>query len=100
MQKGIDLVTFSGFRHDNPLRSYGNLAFWVDSNNYNHVETVHQTLLLATIDFVVNSGERPKLIKELAGDHSYIGQCQLKIHTIGILMFSPLITGFLAEIFI
>lgn len=51
--QNIQLVTFSGFESANPLRSFGNLAFWADSKDYNHVETVHQTWLLATIDFII-----------------------------------------------
>ena len=52
--KKIPLVTFSGFDSKNPLRSFGDLSFWVDSKNYNHVETVHQTWILATIDFIIS----------------------------------------------
>ena len=51
----IPLVTFSGFDNTNPLRSLGELSFWVDSKSYNHVETVHQTWLLATIDFIIST---------------------------------------------
>ncbi len=53
--QNIQLVTFSGFESANPLRSYGNLSFWANSKDYNHVETVHQTWLLATIDFIIST---------------------------------------------
>lgn len=54
VSQNVSFVTFSGFDSENPLRSFGNLSFWVDSKSYNHVETIHQTWLLATIDFIVS----------------------------------------------
>ena len=48
---GIRLVTFTGFRKDNPLRSTGNINFWVDSCTYNHVEMVHHLWLVAVNDW-------------------------------------------------
>ena len=49
-EKGIALVTFSGFDADNPLRALGDLNLWVDSHRYNIVETTHQCWLLAAVD--------------------------------------------------
>ena len=49
-EKGIALVTFSGFDADNPLRTLGDLNLWVDSHRYNIVETTHQCWLLAAVD--------------------------------------------------
>ena len=51
----LSFATFSGFESTNPLRAYGDLSFWVDSNNYNQVETIHQTWLLAAIDFAIET---------------------------------------------
>ena len=48
------LITFSGFSSQNPLRELGNLNFWVDSSNYNVIETTHQVWLLAVIEALIN----------------------------------------------
>jgi D-sedoheptulose 7-phosphate isomerase len=48
--RGMNVVTFSGFDHDNPLRSLGDLNFWVDSHFYNVVEMVHHIWLLAAVE--------------------------------------------------
>jgi len=53
---GLDIVTFSGFDANNPLCSLGVVNFWVDSTEYNIVETAHQTWLLAIVDFLINLG--------------------------------------------
>jgi D-sedoheptulose 7-phosphate isomerase len=39
------VVTLSGFRLDNPLRSLGDFNFWLDSIDYGMVEVGHQFLL-------------------------------------------------------
>jgi D-sedoheptulose 7-phosphate isomerase len=47
---GLDLITFSGFKEDNPLRKQGNINFWVNSKSYNFVEMAHHVWLLAIVD--------------------------------------------------
>lgn len=47
---GLGLVTFTGFASTNPLRSLGDLNFWVDSDSYNIVEMAHHVWLLAVVD--------------------------------------------------
>ena len=42
--------SFSGFDADNPLRSLGELNFWVNSHAYNTVEMAHHVWLLAAVD--------------------------------------------------
>jgi len=49
---GMFLVTFSGFKPDNPLRKAGRLNFWVDSSSYNVVEMAHHIWLLAVVDYL------------------------------------------------
>lgn len=44
-QNGGEVVTFSGFAPDNPLRSLGELNFWLDSCDYGLVENGHQFIL-------------------------------------------------------
>jgi D-sedoheptulose 7-phosphate isomerase len=50
---GLDVITFSGFREDNPLRRMGSLNFWVNSKSYNFVEMAHHVWLLAIVDKIV-----------------------------------------------
>jgi D-sedoheptulose 7-phosphate isomerase len=50
---GLDIITFSGFKEDNPLRGMGSLNFWVNSKSYNFVEMAHHTWLLAIVDKIV-----------------------------------------------
>ncbi len=49
-KRKINLITVTGFNKRNKLKSFGKINFWVDSNNYNFVENVHQTCLLAVVD--------------------------------------------------
>jgi D-sedoheptulose 7-phosphate isomerase len=44
LEKGCDLITFSGFETDNSLRSLGALNFHVGSHVYGFVETAHAAL--------------------------------------------------------
>jgi D-sedoheptulose 7-phosphate isomerase len=39
------VVTLSGFKSDNPLRSLGDVNFWLDSSDYGMVEIAHQFIL-------------------------------------------------------
>jgi len=47
---GLQVITLSGFRQDNPLKKLGDINLWVDNSQYNTVETVHQAWLLALVD--------------------------------------------------
>ena len=47
---GCRVVTFSGFKQDNPLRSMGDINFFVPSSAYGFVEIIHQTLVHAILD--------------------------------------------------
>jgi len=44
-RQGGSVVTFSGFKPDNPLRLLGDLNYWLDSTDYGMVEIGHQFLL-------------------------------------------------------
>lgn len=44
-EKGADVITMSGFSPDNALRKMGDTNFWLNSNDYGHVEVGHQFLL-------------------------------------------------------
>jgi len=42
---GGNVITLSGFAHDNPLRTLGNINIWLDSSDYGLVEVGHQFTL-------------------------------------------------------
>lgn len=50
IQRKVPLLTLSGFLSSNPLRTMGNLNFWVDRADYGLVETAHFFLLHTIID--------------------------------------------------
>ena len=52
--RGLTVVTLSGFDVNNPLRALGHQNLWVNSRGYNVVETVHQTWLLACVDRIIS----------------------------------------------
>lgn len=47
---GMAVVTFSGFEHDNPLRSLGELNFFVPAHQYGFVQLAHESILHAACD--------------------------------------------------
>ena len=53
--KGV--ITFSGFRENNPLRELGDINLWVNSIAYNFVENIHQVWLLAIVDLIIGKTE-------------------------------------------
>jgi D-sedoheptulose 7-phosphate isomerase len=55
--RNIRAVTFSGFKADNPLRTSGDLNFYVPASEYGFVEMAHQALLHALLDLKI--GWRP-----------------------------------------
>lgn len=44
-EKGAKVITFSGFKSHNPLRSEGNFNLWLNSEHYGRVEIGHSLLL-------------------------------------------------------
>jgi len=51
----LSLVTLTGFKKENPLKKTGDVNLWVDSSNYNIVETAHQTWLLSVVDCLIEA---------------------------------------------
>jgi D-sedoheptulose 7-phosphate isomerase len=51
---GLSVVTLSGFLENNLLREKGDVNLWVDSSDYNVVETIHQTWLLSIVEYLIN----------------------------------------------
>ena len=57
--KRYQVITFTGFDEDNPLKFNGELNFWVNSRAYNVVEMIHHIWLLAVCDYVIGKAEYP-----------------------------------------
>ena len=53
----INVVTFTGFDLNNPLKKLGDVNFWIDSKAYNIVEMTHQIWLLSVVDSIIGSAE-------------------------------------------
>ena len=54
---GIKIATFTGFESDNPLRSLGDINFWLDSRAYNMIESTHAFWLGAVCDLLIGKSE-------------------------------------------
>ena len=54
----MTVATFSGFRPDNPLRTLGDVNFYVESDQYGYVELAHLTLIHAILDLDVIAKRR------------------------------------------
>ena len=53
----LDLVTFTGFDEDNPLKSRGTINFWLDSRAYNIIECTHMIWITIVIDMIIGHAE-------------------------------------------
>ena len=51
------IITFTGNSIDNELKKLGDINFWVDSKAYNHIENIHQILLLSIVDLIIGKSE-------------------------------------------
>jgi D-sedoheptulose 7-phosphate isomerase len=52
---GLPIITLSGFLENNPLRKMGDVNLWVNSSEYNIVESVHQIWLLSIVDYLISN---------------------------------------------
>jgi len=57
---GCHIITMSGFKPDNPLKTKGDMNFYVPSNSYGYVEIAHLTLCHCMVDMIV-AGKLMKL---------------------------------------
>ena len=53
------IITFTGNDKNNNLTKLGDINFWVNSKAYNHIENVHQILLLSLVDLIIGKTEYP-----------------------------------------
>jgi D-sedoheptulose 7-phosphate isomerase len=54
-KKGCYIVTLSGFSPGNPLRTKGNINFYVPSNSYGCVEITHLAICHSIVDTIINN---------------------------------------------
>ncbi|MGZ4999867.1 MAG: SIS domain-containing protein [Methylomonas sp.] len=52
-EKGLPVMTLSGFKADNPLRKLGRWNFWLDSSHYGMVELAHLFVLHHITDHLI-----------------------------------------------
>jgi len=57
LEKGLQVVSFTGFSPDNPLRKLGNPSFWLDSRAYNVVESTHLIWALSVANYLEQNGD-------------------------------------------
>ena len=53
------IITFTGNDKNNNLTKHGDINFWIDSKAYNHIENIHQILLLSLVDLIIGKTEYP-----------------------------------------
>ena len=56
-EHSINVITFTGFSADNPLKAAGDINFWVDCRAYNIIEGIHQLWLLSICDLIIGKTE-------------------------------------------
>jgi len=55
--KGVNVITFTGFNEQNPLKMSGDVNFWLDCKAYNIIEGIHQLWLLSICDLIIGKTE-------------------------------------------
>lgn len=53
--RSVEVVTFTGFDDDNPLRQRGSINYYVPSHDYGVVETVHLGMLHAALSETIRA---------------------------------------------
>ena len=66
-ERGCTVVTFSGFSPDNPLRTLGDLNFYVSSSHYGEVEVTHEAIAHFITDECVDLAARDRSLDADAG---------------------------------
>ncbi|MEO5366893.1 MAG: SIS domain-containing protein [Magnetococcus sp. WYHC-3] len=56
-ERGMAVITLSGFGADNPLRTLGEVNLWIDSHSYGYVEILHNLLIHYMNDAIIGRTE-------------------------------------------
>lgn len=59
-QKGLKVITLSGFDENNPLRKLGSINFYVPWAKYGHVEIIHLAICHCLVDVIINNKSKLK----------------------------------------
>jgi len=59
-EQGAGVLTFSGFKPDNPLRKLGEINFYVPIEHYGYVEVVHLALCHCLADMIIENRTKLK----------------------------------------
>lgn len=54
---GLKIVTFTGFSESNPLKQYGDVNFWLESEAYNIIENTHSIWICTVVDMIIGKAE-------------------------------------------
>jgi D-sedoheptulose 7-phosphate isomerase len=54
--RGCSVITMSGFKADNPLRSLGDVNFYIELSEYGMVEVAHTAMIHAVVDLKLANG--------------------------------------------
>ena len=59
LKKKIKVVSLTGCKKNNQLNKQKNsLKFWLNSNNYNHIEIIHHLMLLSIVDRIIDINKK------------------------------------------
>lgn len=53
----MKVISFSGFKKNNPLSSKGDINFWVDSKAFGYLEIIHNLLIHYLCDAIIGKSE-------------------------------------------
>ena len=56
-KKFSNIITITGFKKNNPLKSKGNINIWINSKSYNFIENITQIWLLSIVDLIIGKRE-------------------------------------------
>jgi D-sedoheptulose 7-phosphate isomerase len=56
-EKGLKVITFTGFANDNPLKTLGDVNFWLNSKAYNIIECTHMIWITTVVDMIIGKAE-------------------------------------------
>lgn len=57
-EKECGIISLSGFDENNPLRTMGDLNFYVPSNLYGHVEILHHSICHCILEYIIAGKEK------------------------------------------
>jgi len=56
--KGCGIITLSGFKARNPLRSLGDINFYVPSAQYGHIEILHHSICHCALEYIIEGAKK------------------------------------------